>query len=394
MRRIEWLRDTAVPRPVAAVLDAMRFDAPGEIGTVDSDWDPAVYYLNRNQLTLLARHVCGSGLPEHVRDLFDRFYQANCARLVRLRAATQEVIVELERAEIESVLLKGFARARDFVPDPDARMHYDIDLYCPDAAPRAQAVLAGIGFELIAGAGSDAACHLPPLARPTSWKWRGDFFDLETPVHVELHDRLWAPEIECFGFPGLEDFWTRREKAQYCTLCCHDSLAHRCLHLLSHLLRGDIRAAGVYEIAYFLHQNRCADRFWQDWRELHPDELRRGQAVCFALAQRWFGCEMHAQPMQCVDALSPAVREWMQRSAASPVESFFTPAKHELGLHFALLHSTGAKFRVALRRLVPMRHTAKMWEDPAAYLKRLGSRAVYHARALAPTIARLPIIRR
>ena len=260
------------------------------------------------------------------------------------------MLTELQRAGIESAVLKGFARAADFVPEPEVRMHYDIDLYCPQRAEEAAAVIRGIGYQAIPGAESDAAGHLAPLARPTSWKWRDDFFDLETPAHVELHQQLWMPHIECFSLHGLENFWDRRETAgPYCTLSRHDTLAYRCVHLLRHLLRGDIRAAGVYEIAYFLHQNRTGDEFWATWRSLYSDDLLRVQAVCFALAQRWFGCEMHVMSL---GGLSRRICSWMQLSAASAALSFFTPAKHELALHFALLDSASARFRVAMRRLL------------------------------------------
>jgi hypothetical protein len=390
MRRIEWQRETRVPRCVAAVLDGLRFDAADVNWPTanDQEWERAIYYLHRNQLTLIAN------LPPNLQARADRFRRANSARLSCLRARTEEVIAELRRAGIETVLLKGFARAGEYVHDPELRMHYDIDLYYPEAAERAMDVLRAIGYEPIAGAESDAAGHLVPLARPTSWKWRDDFFDLETPVHVELHELLWVPQIECFSFPGLEQFWDRRENDHYCTLSRHDTLAYRCLHLLRHLLRGDIRAAGVYEIAYFLHQNRSDDGFWRGWQSLYLKDLQQAQAVCFALAQRWFGCEMHSIPLMAVRDLPQRVLEWMEQSAASPVESFFKPAKHELALHFALVGSAGARFRIALRRLMPLRHSARMWEDRAAYLARLRTRAIYHAKALAPTLSRLLTIRR
>ena len=390
MRRIEWQQETKVPRCVAAALDGLRFDG----GAVtwphagDPEWERALYYLHRNQLTLIAN------LPPEVQARRDGWYRANGERLSRLRATTGEVLAKLQGAGIEAVLLKGFARAGEYLPDPHARMHYDIDLYCPRVAPQAAGALKVIGYEPIAGAESDAAGHLAPLARPTSWKWRDDFFDLETPAHVELHEILWVPRIECFTVSGLEEFWDRRETDGYCTLSRHDTFAYRCLHLLRHLLRGDIRAAGVYEIAYFLHQNRGDDSFWRVWQSQYARDLQTSQAVCFALAHRWFGCEMHSTALAAAAGLRRDIRGWMEYSAASPVEGFFTPAKHELALHFALVDSLGAKCRVALRRLLPVRHTARMWEDRPAYYARLRSRAMYHARALVPTLSRLLTIRR
>jgi hypothetical protein len=397
MESIRWLHETNVPRCVAAALDGLRFDVAPEMlpDASPQEWEGAIYYLHRNQLTLMVRHACGGSLPGDLHNQFDAFYGANCARLAPLRATTSEAIGELKRAGIETVLLKGFARAGEYVPDPDARMHYDVDLYCPHAADEAALVLWNIGYEPISASESDEAGHLAPMARPTSWKWRDDFFDLETPVHVELHRRLWTPEFECFPFSGLDEFWARREKdGSLCTLSRHDTLAYRCMHLLRHLLRGDIRAAGVFEIAYFLHQNHLDEAFWAAWQSKFPDDLQQGQAVCFALARRWFGCKMHAIPLLSANALRKPIVDWMSHSGASPVESFFIPGKQELALHFALVDSASAKLRIALRRLLPLHAPQQMWEDRGAYLRRLKSRAVYHARALAPTLLKLPIIRR
>jgi hypothetical protein len=397
MDRIRWREETKVPRCVAAALDSLRFDAAPQVWP-DADpqeWERAIYYLHRNQLTLLVRQACGVSLPGDLQPRFNAFYRANCDRLALLRATTSEAMAELHRAGIETVLLKGFARAGEYVPDPDARMHYDVDLYCPWTADEAALVLRNQGYQPIAGSESHETGHLIPLARPTSWKWRGDFFDPETPVHVELHRRLWTPEFECFTFSGLDQFWARRgDDGNFCTLSRHHTLAYRCMHLLRHLLRGDIRAAGVYEIAYFLHQNRFDTEFWTAWQSRFSPDLQQGQAVCFALAQRWFGCAMHAIPLLSASRLRKPFVEWIIHSGASPVESFFTPGKQELALHFALVDSASAKFRIALRRLLPLHRSPQMWEDRSAYLRRLKSRAVYHARALAPTLLKLLIIRR
>jgi hypothetical protein len=391
MRRLKWKDETRVSRGVAAVLDSLRLDARGDVCLPEinrQEWQQTLYFLNRNQLTLIAGVVTGD--PR-----LRQFAAANSRRLVQLRRVTREVIAELDGAGIETVLLKGFARAGEYVPDPDARMHYDIDLYCPNAPQAAVKALRAAGYEPVPGTESAASGHLAPLARPTSWQWRDDFFDLETPVHVEMHPRLWVPEVEGFAFEGIDEFWGRRERdGDFCTLSRHDTLAFRSMHLLRHLLRGDLRAANVYEIAWFLHDNRNDADFWREWLNLFSHDLRRGQAVCFALAQRWFGCEMHSVAQACTDNLAEAFRDWMVRHAASPVQSFFHPSKQELALHFAFVDSPTTRFRVAMRRLVPLRHTPRMWEGRFAYLRRLTSRAAYHARTLAPALCRLLIMRR
>ena len=396
MERIDW-QEARIPRCVAAALDGLRFGEGLRVWP-DADpqeWDRTIYYLHRNQLTLILHHVCGGSLPAPVRTQFDAFSGANIVRLAHLREVTREVVTALERAAMEPLLLKGFARASEFVPDPDARMHYDIDVLCPRAHEEAAGVLRAVGYQPISEVESQATGHLPPMARPTSWKWRGDFFDADTAIQVEIHRSLWTSEFEGFSLSGLEGFWTRREYHEgYRTLSRHDALAHRSMHLLRHLLRGDFRAAGVYEIGYFQHENRGDDQFWSNWASLYGSDLQRAQAVCFALARRWFGCELHPIAETAIHRLPDAVRLWMETSAASPAESFFSPGKQELSLHFALVDSAAAKFRIAMRRLLPVSHSPRTWETRAEHIARLRSRVVFHARSLAPTLFRLLMIRR
>jgi hypothetical protein len=62
-------------------------------------------------------------------------------------AATAHVVTELQRAGIESILLRGPAIARWLYADSEPRAYVDIDLLVePEKRTDAQAVLAGLGF--------------------------------------------------------------------------------------------------------------------------------------------------------------------------------------------------------------------------------------------------------
>ena len=92
--------------------------------------------------------------------------------------------------------------------------------------------------------------------------------------------------------PGLHQFWSRRVEQSldgqpYLALHPADALGYTALHLLRHLSRGDVRAANVYELAYFLDRNAANALFWNCWRDLHGPELRRLQALGFGLAAAW-----------------------------------------------------------------------------------------------------------
>src|SRR5262249_52500075 len=149
------------------------------------------------------------------------------------------------------VVLKGFAGVEEYVPNPEARVQYDLDLYSPEAPDAARDALIALGYRG-EDRSSETTDHLPPFRRESGWRWRGDFFDPDMPVAIELHFRLWDEATEGFVVPGLERFWSRRSHQ---LLAPPDALAYKSLHLLRHLLRGEVRAAHIYEIAWFLHQH-------------------------------------------------------------------------------------------------------------------------------------------
>ena len=147
-----------------------------------------------------------------------------------------------------------------FVASPELRAQYDIDLLL-----KREDVLAGrdaigvIGYEPLQGFDRFPLDHLPAMIRKTGWEWRGDYFDPEIPLSIELHFRLWDEHTEGFAV-DTSAFWERREQREVdgvsiTALQPADALAYVCLHLLRHLLRGDLRPSHVYELAWFLHGN-------------------------------------------------------------------------------------------------------------------------------------------
>ncbi len=361
----------------------------------------ALYYFDRNQLTLLLR-LRGS---VHAANL-----AKNHERVERMKRNFWDVSAALDAANIEFAVLKGFANWERFTPDPGLRMQYDLDLFCPHAVVEARDTLTRhLGYESIPGAEEFPTDHLPALVRKTGWQWQGDFFDTEIPVSIELHFRLWDENTEGFPAPGVEQFWSRRVERKldgrpYLALDPADALAYTALHLLRHLLRGELRASNIYEVAYFLDQNAGNDAFWTRWRDLHGAPLRRLQAVCFRMAAEWFDCRMSPIARAEIDLLPAPVQRWFERCAASPAEAFFRPNKDELWLHLCLLDSFRKKAGVLRRRLLPTRlpgpldsvfipdermtwrvRLRKRWQ----YARYVAGRGIFHVRALLPTLSRM-----
>jgi predicted MFS family arabinose efflux permease len=148
-----------------------------------------------------------------------------------------------------------------------------------------------------------------------------------------------------------------------------------------------------------LHHKSDDTNFWSVWRELHDDSLRRVEAICFALAERWFDCRLSPAAAEEIERLPSGVARWLSVSHAAPLAGLFHPNKDEIWLHWNLLDSVGARADVLRRRLLPL-----SWPGPVdavhlpeeqitprirlrrrwRYLMHVASRASHHLRALPP----------
>jgi hypothetical protein len=216
-------------------------------------------------------------------------------------------------------------------------------------------------------------------------------------VAVEIHFRFWDAPTECIRVEGLDDFWARRRGHQLDPV---DLLGYAALHLTRHLLRGNVRAFHVWEIANFLDSHRDAE-FWRRWTRLHSRSLRQTEAMAFLLAKSWFACRMPDEAEAEIGTLPPAVHRWFEIYGWSPIESQFRPNKDELWLHLSLVTSKSDRWAVIRRRLIPVSLPGPVEEihlsdDQLTAPRRAkralrnagyaASRGFYHARVLIPTL--------
>lgn len=403
---LAWEKNPHLPRGVAAVFAALRFStaAPELLhGLSDAEWKSTLDFCDRASLTLFLGALYKDYLPAWVSERIIRNIAGNTERIGRLRTTLVEIASAFEAQSIEYLLLKGFSHEMDYAPDPNLRVGYDLDLFTPgDSLDRAYQTLRAIDYVPMEGNEEGLADHYPPLIRKTGWEFRGDFFDPAIPGCIDLHFRFWDPATERFEAPGVEQFWERRiSQDGIPILDGADRLAYASLHLLRHLFRQGVRPLHVYEIGYFLETKSGDDAFWDRWRNLHPEPLRRLQAVAFRLAESWFGCRMAPAAADQVEQLDDGILLWFKRYAAAPVETTFHPNKHELWLHFALLKFARDRRQVFVRRVFPCSLPSPIeavyvpddqvtWNMRIRRGLRYGSyvakRIVHHARALPPVI--------
>ena len=351
---------------------------------------------------------CSQQLPDWVRERIQRDLRNNALRWDRTRRTYTEVAAAFQAEGLEFAVLKGFSHCPRFARDPRNRWQSDIDLFFPKTqASRACEAAKRLGYEPIVSGDRHPIDHLPTLIRKTGWAWKGDFFDVDMPLALELHFRFWDPQTEQFNPQGLEQFWERRHEAvvdglRFTALHPADAVGHASLHMLRHLLRGSLRPSHVYELAWLLDNSADDERFWAEWWGLHNVSIRRLEAICFSLARKWFHCRLPDRAEKEIEVLPREIKRWLQLYCMSPLAGYSRPNKDELWLHWCLLDSNRARWAVLRRRLAPDRLPGpvdavhlpaerRTWRirlrSGWRYALFSGARILHHLRALPPTAA-------
>ena len=392
--------------PLLTVLRSLSLgqDRRSELrGIPDGEWRRLLELMDRSQLTLPMAVRCRRELPEWVQKRLAGNLQNNAIRHDRTLVAYQEVARVLRSRSVEFMVLKGFSQWPHYCDDLRNRPQYDLDLYCPpEAIEPALEAIQSLGYEPFGRKAKTATDHLPPLIRMTGWRPNGDYYDTEMPLTIELHFRFWDEENERFGVDNADGFWERRVRREIRglavpTLNGYDGLSYTTWHLVRHVVRGDVRAYHVYELARFLQRTADDDLFWHDWRERKSSTLV--EAIAFRLAIDWFDCPAHPIVQELCQALSASVRRWFDLFAFSPLKALEHPNKDELFLHWCLVKGWPARLQVAKQRLLPVRFNPVIVDahvpapDWRLRLRRrvfgtwfMARRAFHHARTLAPVM--------
>ena len=381
-----------------AVMRAIRFSDPDDraLRELAANWRELIPAADAAHLTLpLALH-CRHAFPPEAQEHLAGVAARNFARYDRWLAAYREIAAGFEHRGVPFVLLKGLSHWPWFAADVRHRYQSDIDLYCPpESVAAARGALENLGYEPVHNASVSPVDHLPVMIRRTGWRWRGDYFDPEQPPSVEVHFRFWDDATEGFPAPDSEHFWRRREvRNTVPALSLEDTLRYATMHLVRHLLRGDLQVRHVYEVAHFLHVS-ADEPFWNTWTSSLTD------AIAFRLSHEWFGCRMHPGIAVVPGALAGWVDRWFRLFAFSPALAIARPNKDELWLHLSLVDDPAVRRRIILRRLLPLRrqrvmldpHLPKQTQSAVLSIRRalfqatfLARRAGHHALTIGPLL--------
>jgi hypothetical protein len=284
---LNWKECSTLPRFARAALQALRLDDPDHSALEqldDREWRNLLAFTDRMKVTLVLAHRQEDALPEWVRERTARDLAGNRERCRKLWSAFDEIDRSFSSYKVPYLLLKGFTHGEDYLAPSWLRHQCDLDLYHPPASiGAARDVLEKLGFEAAAGYHRFPMDHLPAMVRKSNHEWRGDYFDSQLPVVVEPHFQWWDERTERIPISGLDAFWSRRvrieaEGRSIPALAPSDRLTYAALHSLRHLLRGDLRAFHIYELAAFLHSRAKDDDFWETWAATIPPDARRPSA--------------------------------------------------------------------------------------------------------------------
>ena len=402
-----------IPREVTALLTALHLQKPDMtlLKTLsDHEWHSLIAFCDISRLTLALALLPSNGFPIWVVKRLDSNLADNALRFESIKAIYREAADALANAGVEHILIKGFTQVPEYIAKPSFRAQSDIDLFCqPETIEAARAALQAIGYAPDEKTNVSLADHVSALVRLGNWRWRGNPFDPEMPLGIELHFCLWNEHVSHVRIPQVALFWERRMTRQVDGLsfpCLNpvDHLGHLTLHILRNLINNEWVVHHVRELAVFLHSHADNEVFWQSWSEAHSPSLRSFEAIAFFLAREWFGCQLHPQVEREIASLHTARRSWLERFSGSALEVMFRDNKDSLWLHLSLLSSTREKWKVLRQTLIPphvrsfrspsvrMLHKRlvpssgdHLWGEYIAYLL---SRSAAHGRANLAAITR------
>jgi len=358
-----------IPPEVKSLFSALQLSEPDETPIKilsDREWTSLLDFCKFANLTLPVALLPNDGLPNWVVERFKTNLADNALRFELVKATYREVAEALGLAGIEHIVIKGFTQSPDYVVDPRFRAQNDIDIFCPpESIEAAYDALTAIGYEQVsADVDYTMSDHKPTLTRNGSWQWRGNSFDPEMPLSIELHHCLWNERVSQIEIPEVELFWNRRTTREvdghsFPCLIPSDHLAYLTLHILRNLFLGEWIVHHVRELATFLHSHADDDPFWECWKQINSPSLGSFAAIAFYLARSWYGCRLHSIAALDIDRLPAARKSWLQCFSGSVLKTMFEKNHDALWLQLTYLSSPSAKWTILMRSFIPTRISPK-----------------------------------
>lgn len=350
-----------IPPEFAALMEALQVPAPSTDALLqlhDTEWRRLLDACDKAHLTLSLAQVPSAGFPGWVAERLQGNVADNARRWRRVQALYTEAADALRRAGVPHVVIKGFTLAPDYVKEPQFRLQSDIDFYVPPYhTDHAVAALEAIGYTPVREGNFALADHVPTLVRPGG-EWKGNLYDPDLALGIELHFCLWNSVVSRISFPETEAFWRRRVERrigdfQFWSLRDIDQLGYFSLHILRDVFRSECVVHHVLELARFLNGRAHDTAFWNRWQMLHKPRLRQAEAVAFLLAHRWFSAPLSDEACDEIARLPVGVIRWIETLGGCPLEASYRRTREGRLLQFLLADSWEAKLYALRHALLP-----------------------------------------
>jgi hypothetical protein len=354
-----------IPASFAAAMQALQLQ--GADSTLlrrlqDEDWKQLLPMLDHARLTLPLAQQPHSGFPCWVHERLKSNLADTLRHWERVQMAYREAAATLDTKGVEYLVLKGFTQAPDYVSQPQLRKQSDIDFYVPpEQISSAVLCLQEIGYSSWHSAEAyQYADHVPTLLRFGTWKWRGNWYDPDTPPAIEVHFCLWNDSVSSIAVPEVEEFWKRREiraceELIFPALHRVDHLAYFAMHILRDIFNEESRPNHVRELGTFLERRANDNAFWKQWTAMYSPRSRSMQATVFSLAIDWFSCNASDTVRSEIASLPPQVGAWIKRCGCTPLESQFRRTRDGRLLQFLLAETAETRKKILWKALVPDR---------------------------------------
>ncbi|MGC2638481.1 MAG: nucleotidyltransferase family protein [Acidobacteriaceae bacterium] len=350
-----------IPSEFAALMEALQLPAPSTDALLqqnDTEWRKLLDVCDRAHLTLSLAQLPSAGFPAWVVERLRRNLADNAGRWAGGQALYTEAAEALHRARVPHVVLKGFTLAPDYVKEPRFRLQSDVDFYVPPYhIDTAVAALEAIGYAPVRDCNFTFADHAPTLVRPGG-EWKGNLYDPDLPLGIELHFCLWNSAVSRIALPETEAFWRRRVERrigdfQFWSLRDVDQLGYFALHILRDVFRGECVVHHVLELARFLDRRAHDGAFWIEWQKLHKPRLRRAEAVAFLLAHRWFSARLSEEACEEIAQVPDRLTCWVDTLGGCPLEASYRKTREGRQLQFLLADSWDSKLHALRHALLP-----------------------------------------
>jgi hypothetical protein len=348
----------------------------------EKDWRNNLRWLDRSGLALplAARFEAlrpGVALPDGIRAALQSRLLDNQRRMERMLGFFEETTRALTVSGVQYCCVKGFSLIPDCFDGIRERHQVDLDfLVAPQDSRRAQCAIEGLGYRVQRASVSGETRFIKPWNKHLGAD--AYLYVLPEPPPIELHTRMWEPEVEAIDFPTLSGFFDAIELheisgVQFPRLRPAHQFVFLLLHIFRHLLGSWVRLLSLYEVATLILARSTEGAVWTEVSQIIGKDTRLASAcaLVLGLVDQPFSIAL-PQPLRevCLRSLSTESALWMELYSTPWL--FADPPGSKLALlvqkQFCSDHNVWQRY--LLRRLLPLRRPHALSDEATTSTKK------------------------